>query len=299
MSDDTQRPIIVKRIKKGGHGQHGGTWKIAYADFVTAMMAFFLLMWLLGSITRGDLKGIADYFNTPLRVALLGGSATGESQSVIPGGGEDWTRKVGEVAKGRNEPQDNRIDTKLAQQIVERTEEARLQELKDKIEGVIDSNPQLRQFRKQLLIDLTPEGLRVQIVDEQHRPMFATGSSQVQPYMRDLLREIGKVLNEVPNRVSIAGHTDATAFAGGERGFSNWELSAERANAARRELVAGGMSEAKVMRVVGLSSVAGFPGAAPLDPINRRISIIVLNRKTELAIATDPGARGEPVAPQR
>ena len=290
MAEDTQQPIIVKRIKKGGHGKHGGAWKIAYADFVTAMMAFFLLMWLLGSISKGDLKGISDYFNTPLRTALMGGSSTGEAKSVIQGGGTDMTTRAGEVRNGDVEPGERKLDEKALEAELEALEKAKLAELKEKVEKAIEANPQLMPFRKQLMVDLTPEGLRIQIVDQQNRPMFATGSSALASYTRDLLREIGTILNDVPNRVSLSGHTDAAAFGTGDRGFSNWELSAERANTARREMVAGGMADTKVLRVVGLASAVGFPGAPPLDAVNRRISIIVLNRKTEQAITSESAA---------
>ena len=288
MAEESQRPIIVKRIKKGSHGKHGGAWKIAYADFVTAMMAFFLLMWLLGSVSKGDLKGISEYFNTPLKTALMGGSSTGEAKSVIQGGGTDLTASAGQVHKGENEPR--KLDENELEAELEAREAARLAELKDKVEKAIEANPQLAPFRKQIMVDLTPEGLRIQIVDEQNRPMFATGSNNLAIYTRDLLREIGTILNDVPNRVSLSGHTDAAGFGSGDRGFSNWELSAERANSARREMIAGGMADSKVLRVVGLASAVGFPGAAPLDAINRRISIIVLNRKTEKAITAESAA---------
>ena len=296
MAEDVQRPIIVKRIKKGGHGHHGGAWKIAYADFVTAMMAFFLLMWLLGSISRGDLKGIANYFNTPLRVALMGGSSTGESPSVIQGGGPDMTSRAGEMARGDVERVKRNSDERQIEEEIEERERQRLAELKEKLERAIDANPTLRPFRKQILIDLTPEGLRIQIVDEQNRPMFATGSTTMAGFARDLLREIGVILNDVPNRVSMSGHTDATPYSSGDRGYSNWELSADRANAARREMVNGGMQDTKVLRVVGLSSAVGFPGAAPLDALNRRISIIVLNRRTQQAITAESALPAPPAA---
>ena len=272
-------------LKKGGHAKHGGAWKIAYADFVTAMMAFFLLMWLLGSVSKGDLKGISEYFNTPLKTALMGGSSTGEGQTVLPGGGTDLTASAGQVHKGESEPRPR--DERELEAEMEARETARLAELKEKIEKAIEANPQLAPFRKQILVDLTPEGLRIQIVDEQNRPMFPTGSSSLAVYTRDLLREIGIILNDVPNRVSLAGHTDAASFGSGDRGFSNWELSADRANSARREMISGGMAESKVLRVVGLASAVGFPGAAPLDAVNRRISIIVLNRRTERAITAE------------
>jgi len=284
---EQKAPIIVKRIKKGGGGHHGGAWKIAYADFVTAMMAFFLLMWLLGSTAKGDLEGIAEHFKTPLKVAMQGGSGSGDSSSVIKGGGTDLTRQTGQVKMGEIESEDKSYNLKAARAELERQEAQRLATLKKKLEAAIDSNPTLRQFKRQLLIDITTEGLRIQIVDEQNRPMFNLASADLQPYSRIILREIGAVLNEVPNRVSLSGHTDATLFAGGGRGYSNWELSADRANASRRELVAGGMDEAKILRVVGLGSSVPFGDAAPTDPVNRRISIIVMNKRTEDAITKE------------
>lgn len=281
MADDALRPIIVKRIKKGGGGHHGGAWKIAYADFVTAMMAFFLLMWLLGSTTKGDLQGIANYFSQPLKVAMSGGSGAGDSSSVIQGGGTDLTRRVGQVKKGDTPEQKKTYDLKAAQAELDRAEAGRLRGLKSKLEASIESNPTLKQFKKQLLIDITTEGLRVQIIDEQNRPMFSSASAALQPYTREILREIGRVLNDVPNKLSLSGHTDATPFAGGDKGYSNWELSADRANASRRELIAGGMDEKKVVRVVGLASAVPLDAGSPFNPINRRISMIVMNKRAE------------------
>ncbi|MEW9898470.1 flagellar motor protein MotB [Chitinivorax sp. PXF-14] len=285
MSDDSQRPIIVKKIKKGGGGHHGGAWKIAYADFVTAMMAFFLLMWLLGSTSKGDLKGIADYFKSPLKVAMLGGSGSGDATSLVPGGGQDLSRTSGQVKRG------DTLTHKALNQNVDRAqrEMQMLQDLKQRVEKLVDKSETLKQFKKQLLIDMTAEGLRIQIVDEQNRPMFDSGSAELKPYTRVILREIGSLLNEVPNRISIAGHTDSTPFSGGERGYSNWELSADRGNASRRELIAGGIAENKMIRVVGLASATPFDSANPQNPINRRISITVLNQETEQNIMREGG----------
>ncbi len=287
MSDDSQQPIVVKKIKKGGAGAHGGAWKIAYADFVTAMMAFFLLMWLLGSTTKGDLKGIADHFQTPLKVALLGGSGSGDSSSVIQGGGQDLTRTHGQVKKGEVESPSRKINLQALKADFEKMEKARLEGLKADIEALIEASPALRQFKNQLLLDITSEGLRIQIVDEQNRPMFDSASSELKPYTRVILREIGPLLNKVENRISLSGHTDATPYAGGDRGFGNWELSTNRANASRREMVAGGLDDKKVMRVVGFASTVLFDKAQPTAPINRRISIVVLNKRTEEAILSD------------
>jgi chemotaxis protein MotB len=281
MADEGLRPIIIKRVKKSGEAGHGGAWKIAYADFVTAMMAFFLLMWLMGSTTKGDLQGIADYFKTPLKVAMGGGSGSGDSSSVIAGGGKDLTRKDGQVSKSDSVQKKKTYNLMAAQAELERLESERLRGLKEKIEEAIDSRPALRQYKKQLLVDITTEGLRIQIVDEQNRPMFALAKAELQPYTKEILHEIGRLLNDVPNKISLSGHTDATPYSNGEKGYSNWELSADRANASRRELVAGGMDEQKVLRVVGLSSAVLFNTKDPYDPINRRISIIVMNKKAE------------------
>jgi chemotaxis protein MotB len=289
MSDDSQRPIIVKRVKKAAHGHHGGAWKIAYADFVTAMMAFFLLMWLLGSTTKAQREGIAEYFKAPLKISMSGGSGAGDASSVIKGGGIDLSRKTGQVEKTDTPQKKKTVNLEAARAEQERLERQRLESLKAKLEQLIESNALLKQFKRQLLIDITSEGLRIQIVDEQNRPMFNAGSAVMQPYARQILAEIAKVLNDVPNTISLSGHTDATPYSGGERGYSNWELSADRANAARRELVAGGIAEGKILRVVGLASAVPFDKDNPYNPINRRISIIVMNKRTEEAVRSDGG----------
>ncbi len=172
---------------------------------------------------------------------------------------------------------------------LERAEAERLSVLKGRIEDAIEANPTLKQFKKQLLLDITTEGLRIQIVDELNRPMFAMASANLQPYTKEILHEIGYVLNEVPNKISLSGHTDSAPFTSGQKGYSNWELSADRANASRRELIAGGMREEKVLRVVGLSSAVLFDKEDSLNPINRRISVIVMNKKAEETAAKDGG----------
>ncbi len=291
--DKNKRPIVIKRIKKVAAGHHGGAWKIAYADFVTAMMAFFLLMWLLGSTSKGDLQGISEYFKTPLYVALLGGTGSGDSSSIIKGGGQDLTRSEGQVKKGELPPEKKVINLKAAQQEflrIERVKEIeKLRELKAKIEAMIESNIKLQKFKNQILLDITSEGLRIQIVDEKNRPMFQSGRAQLEPYTKEILHEIGKTLNDVPNKISLSGHTDAAAYTGGNMGYSNWELSADRANASRRELIGGGMAGEKIVRVVGLSSAVLFNKEDPLSPVNRRISLIVMNKKAEEAAQHDGG----------
>src|ERR1700712_1098697 len=291
MSGDSKKlqPIIIKKVKKGGHAVHGGAWKIAYADFVTAMMAFFLLMWLLGSTTDGDKKGIADYFQSPLKIAMAGGSGSGDSNSVLKGGGESLTSTVGQVKKGDVEAQRNTINLHKLKAEQKRAEIARLEDLKQEIQQKLQSNEKLRDVSSQIRLDMTRDGLRIQIVDDQNRPMFASGSATIAPYMKDLLREIGSVLTEVPNRLTLEGHTDAQPFPGGDKGSSNWELSSDRANASRRELITGGLADDRVLRGQGLASSQPFDEKDPLAPTNRRISIIVMNREAEdRMFRTDP-----------
>ncbi|MGP9079075.1 flagellar motor protein MotB [Yersinia pseudotuberculosis] len=263
-------PVILVKKRKTKHGaaHYGGSWKIAYADFMTAMMAFFLVMWLLAVSSPQELTQIAEYFRTPLKVALTSGDKSSSSTSPIPGGGDDPTQQVGEVRKQINSEES-------------RQEIHRLNKLREKLDQLIESDPRLKALRPHLLINMMDEGLRIQIIDSQNRPMFKMGSAQVEPYMRDILRAIAPILNDIPNKLSLSGHTDDLPYARGERGYSNWELSADRANASRRELLAGGLDEGKILRVVGMASTMRLKEQASDDPVNRRISILVLNKQSQ------------------
>jgi len=266
---EVRKIIIIKRpVIAAGH--HGGAWKIAFADFMTAMFAFFLVMWLLAISTPKQLAGVAEHFKMPLKVAISGGQKISNSTSVIPGGGTDPTQKDGEVSQSESER--DASDVK------------RLDDLKKRLDEMIELNPVLKQFRPQLLIDITPEGLRIQIVDSNNRPMFDRSSAVVVSYMRSILREIGPVLNAQPNKITLSGHTDATQYSQGDKSYSNWELSSDRANASRRELVGGGMQEGKVLRVMGVASSIHLNKEDPYAATNRRISIVVLNQKTQAQI---------------
>jgi flagellar motor protein MotB len=231
MAGDAKKlqPIIIKRIKKGGHATHGGAWKIAYADFVTAMMAFFLLMWLLGSTTEGDKKGIADYFGSPLKIALMSsGSGAGDSSHVIKGGGEDLTRTTGQVKRGDVTAERSTINLHALKAEQVRAEISRLEDLKRKVEEKIAANPKLAPLRSQIKLDMTRDGLRIQIVDDAGRAMFDSGSASVQPHMRELLREIGAVLGEVPNRLTLEGRPGQRVASG-----TGGRRAARRPHAAR------------------------------------------------------------------
>jgi chemotaxis protein MotB len=276
MSEPSRRIIVVRRpVKAAAH--HGGAWKIAFADFMTAMFAFFLVLWILSISSPRQLEGIAEQFKMPLRVALAGGKKSSNSSNVIPGGGADHRQADGEVlaaAGSDKDPDDGQ----------------RLEALKERLDNLIESSPVLRQFRPQLLIDITPEGLRIQIVDSNNRPMFDRSSAVVVGYMRSILREIAPVLSEQPNKLTLSGHTDATVYAQGDKSYSNWELSADRANASRRELVAGGMQDGKILRVMGVASSVHLNKDDPYAAVNRRISILVLNKRAQADIESGNAA---------
>lgn len=274
MSETSRRVVIIKRpVMATGH--HGGGWKIAYADFMTAMFAFFLVMWLLSSSSPKQLTGIAEHFKMPLSEALKGGPAINNSPSVIPGGGEP--------TKINDEMRQPEREVTIAAE-TEAEDVARLDKMKQQLDQMIEASPVLKQFRPQLLIDITPEGLRIQIVDSSNRPMFDRSSAVVVHYMRTILREISPVINAQPNKITLSGHTDATKYAQGDKSYSNWELSADRANASRRELIVGGLQEVKVLRVMGVASSMNLNQDDPYAPINRRISIVVLNQRAQMDI---------------
>ncbi len=291
MAEKKLQPIIVKRVKKAHHAVHGGAWKIAYADFVTAMMAFFLLMWLLGSTAKGELQGIADYFSSPMKVAMSGGDGSGNSSSIIPGGGNDLAKVHGQVRRTDAEKNNNkRLSAEALRAQQAERDAQRIKALRARMDAIIEGNPRLNEFRSQIVIQVTPDGLQIQIVDDQNRPMFDSGSALVKPYMREILREIGAALGGVENRISIAGHTDATPYGNGDRGYSNWELSADRANASRRELVAAGMPDAKLARVIGLGASEPYDSAHPRAAANRRITVTVLTQEAEERLLGGAGA---------
>ncbi|MBN3858845.1 flagellar motor protein MotB [Paraburkholderia sp. Ac-20340] len=286
----SKAPVIVRRVKKAGHeGHHGGAWKIAYADFVTAMMAFFLLMWLLGSTSQYDRDGIEKYFNTPLS-SMLGGkpNSANPSPSIINGGGHDLSNKLPAVGGANAQPQATRaVQVSVAPS--ETADKARLAQLKARLSALIEQKPALSAFKDQIRVTITDEGLRIELVDSLKRPMFATGSAKLEDYAYTILVEIGSALNDVDSGVSIAGHTDSVPYSGGLAGYSNWELSSERANAARRALVAGHLREDRLLQVRGLADVLPLDKGESDSPLNRRISILVMNQAAERAFFENAG----------
>nr|WP_306463456.1 flagellar motor protein MotB [Providencia stuartii] len=267
---------VKKRVASHQNG-HGGSWKIAYADFMTAMMAFFLVMWLISISSPQELTQIAEYFRTPLKTAINSGTKSGDATNPIPGGGKDIVFRDGDILPEPN----NKIEDQS---------NYRFEKLKQSLEQAILKDPRLNELKPHLLIDMIDDGLRIQIVDSENRPMFMVGSAYVEPHMRDILRAIAPLLNDVPNKISISGHTDDLPYANGAN-YNNWELSADRANASRRELIAGGWNQDKILRVVGMASSIHLDKNNGLAPVNRRISIIVLNEtETEQILHEYDGA---------
>jgi chemotaxis protein MotB len=288
------KPIIIVKRRKGiGGGHHGGAWKVAYADFVTAMMAFFMVMWLVAAVDKETRAAMFEYFKNPSMEQ--GKSVKAAPGQMGPGGASTAVINMGgglDAMKTHDDRKPLTGDelTRLARQ----EERAKLQQLLDDLKKAIEESGTLQPFKNQLLLDITPEGLRIQIVDAQNRPMFDLGSSQLKDYTTVILRELTAYLNKVPNRLSVTGHTDTTPFA--RKGFSNWDLSADRANAARRALEAGGLNPDKIARIVGLSSSVLFNPQNPRDPVNRRISIIVMTREAEEAAKKVDTVAEEPAA---
>ncbi|MCY1283850.1 Motility protein B [compost metagenome] len=288
---DNNQPIIVKRVKRYAAGHHGGSWKIAFADFATAMMAFFLVLWLMSSATPEQKKAISGYFQDPV------GFTESASPYVIDLGGTPTPAPEKTLnPEIQNVPDDldkSKTDPTQAEEIADRLEQERLELLLQELQNKIDASPQLQRFKDQILLEITQDGLRIQIMDAENRPMFDLGSARLQPYFEDILLAMADTIKAVPNKISISGHTDAKPFAS-SGDFGNWELSASRANAARRTLVAGGYPDEQVARVVGYASSALFDRDDPFNPVNRRIDIIVLTKKAQRAIEGEQGDGAEP-----
>jgi len=287
--------IIIKRVKKVAGGHHGGAWKVAYADFVTAMMAFFLLLWLLNAVTEEQLTGVSNYF-APTTASksqsgaggILGGQTIGEGaqtsntsspslvqhlppQSIGPGG-EDLTSKVTEPQEGMGEKE--MTEKEMKEKAAER-EQKKFDKAREVLENAVKGIPELKPYEGSLLVDNTQEGLRIQLTDQEGLAMFPSGSSAMFGYTRALLDLVSRVVNQMPNKISISGYTDAVPFRD-PSGYTNWELSADRALASRRVLVSAGVAENRVDRVVGKADTEPLVKDDPKAPRNRRISIILL-----------------------
>jgi chemotaxis protein MotB len=315
---EARRPIIIKKVKKGGHSHHGGSWKVAFADFATAMMAFFLLMWLLEATTEEQKGAISEYFNNPSNVqgaspvpspTPIQGPGGASTSMIQLGGGMELHHDAAPPSPAApptpGRQTETRPDDDGAQD--EKLDNERLAALLEALKQGIDERESLAKYQDQILLDATPEGVRIQIIDHERRSMFPLGSARLESFSSDILKELAHIVSSVPNRISISGHTDVKPYVAVN--YTNWELSADRANAARRALLAGGLAAEKVGRVVGLASSVLLDPSAPQSPVNRRISIVVMNKRTEAAISAEngnllmvqeagpgPAPGGEPVA---
>ncbi|HEY4366554.1 MAG TPA: flagellar motor protein MotB [Steroidobacteraceae bacterium] len=295
--NDSTAPIIIKRVKKGGHGHHGGSWKVAFADFATAMMAFFLLLWLMGSTTAKQKGAISEYFNNPSAVPgastvpspSINGPGGASTSMINAGGGMELPRNTpAEAPPALSVATPAEATPEQAQAEAEKLDKERLESLLQDLRKAIDERESLAKFKDQILLDVTPEGVRIQIIDHDRRSMFPLGSAVLESFSDNILREVASIVVTVPNHISISGHTDIRPY--GKANYSNWELSADRANAARRSMIAGGLPEEKIGRVVGLASSVLLDPGVPDSPINRRISIVVMNKHTEDAINHENGS---------
>jgi chemotaxis protein MotB len=302
MAGDAKKlqPIIVKKIKKGGHAAHGGAWKIAYADFVTAMMAFFLLMWLLNATSEEQRKGIADYFS-PIKgimtspsggAGLMGGqsSATRGSMNSAyappstsvslsqPSAEEEGDAEGGKQDEDKQKDERGKLTDKELNKMLAEREQERLNEAEAQIKQAIQDMPEMRKVIDNLIIEQTPEGLRIQIVDQERLSMFPLGSAQMYDHTRKLHAVVSEIIARLPNQIAITGHTDATPYARGSS-YSNWELSSDRAQASRRALAEGGLAPRRIAQVIGRADQELLLPSDPTSPRNRRISIVILRER--------------------
>lgn len=284
---DELQPIIIKKIKKSGGGHHGGAWKVAYADFVTAMMAFFLLLWLLSTTDEVKKEGIAEYFSSAPLVSQSQSGSSGLLAGTTVSKDGVLTEKVTPLIE-RPATQTPALreagdmtDKEFAKE-KEKRERGRFKKAEESLKKAIESNPELKELASALKIDMTPEGLRIQIIDQKGKPLFASGSATLLPHTRKLLRTVSEVIQKLPNEISVRGHTDSVPYGPGAA-YTNWELSADRANASRRIIRQSGLPAARLNNVVGKADTDHLFPDNPRDGRNRRISIILLHegRTTE------------------
>jgi len=279
VNEPEPRPIIVKKIIVDGHGgHHGGAWKVAYADFVTAMMAFFLLMWLLGATTEQQRKGLADYF-TPTLVEMKEGSAG--SNGLLGGdsmeGKENYPTSGGQGNLSITIPKDTTgVKDKGAQDRKQRREKdmAQFKAVKAQIEAKLASNPALRKFAKNIRFTETREGLRIDLIDQADFAMFGMGTDRLLPQARALVSEVAKVIAGVPNDVIVRGHTDGLPYTSG-RSMNNWMLSSARAEATRKAFSDLGIPNARFAKIEGVADRDPYVASDIYDPRNRRMSVIL------------------------
>jgi chemotaxis protein MotB len=287
---DELQPIIIKKVKKGDHPHHGGAWKVAYADFVTAMMAFFLLLWLISSTSDAQKEGIAEYFSSTPMITRSESGASGLLSGTTVAIDGALTKQVQPlVEKPATQTPTLRDRTDITDSEFEAAKKAReekaFKQAEEALKKALESNPELKELSSALKIDMTPEGLRIQIIDQEGRPLFASGSAELMPHTKKLLRTVSEVIAKLPNEISVRGHTDSVPYGPGAS-YTNWELSADRANSSRRMLKQSGLPASRINNVVGKADTDHLFADNPRDGRNRRISIILLHE----GITTKEGA---------
>ena len=357
--------IVVKKVKKVAGAHHGGAWKVAYADFVTAMMAFFLLLWLLNATSEAQKQGIADYFD-PVSVSettsgaggVLGGETIAQDGNRNNGGSpalisriepqstpsdreseeiEDDSRPITDLRENDQDSgeqtdvgersaaiatpapgeQDARSenpdaegvgrrpvdafgpqapapsqDERARTEAMAKAEEQRFAQTAQALRLALQSSPEMQAIAGQVLVDITPEGMRIQLVDSKREAMFQSGSSRMSPAMVELLGKIAGIVARLPNRIAVSGHTDAAPYRS-STGYTNWELSADRANASRRVLTEAGVRPERIYQITGKAASEPLNPDDPLDPANRRITITLLRETPTLP----PGIAATPALP--
>ncbi len=288
MADDA-RPIIIKRVKKVSGGAHGGAWKVAYADFVTAMMAFFMLLWLLNSTSQEQKEGLADYF-TPTTASTNAQSGSGDilgGVSLNSDGAQDSAVTVSipatttEASTSEDNVDQEKSEEEKFAEIVAKKEQDYFEQMSEDLKVVIQESPELSKLQDQVLIDITEDGMRIQLVDKDNRAMFRPASAELYSYAEKMIRTIATVVIKMPNRISITGHTDATPFSS-RKNYSNWELSADRANSTRRVLRDSSVSANRIAEVQGKAATEPLLPDSPMRPENRRITILLLRESPTL-----------------
>jgi len=300
--DDDRAPLIViKRVKKVAGGHHGGAWKIALADFMTAMFAFFLIMWLVGSVDEQKKKGIAEYF-TPVITSrrhssgsggLLGGtflSSEGAKNSDSASSTGNETSDAKEMKKGYDPDEEAKDDkdgkgSGSSPEQLDAEDGKSFNDTSEEIRTKLNENEGIKKLGDNLLIDITHEGLRIQIVDNNNQSMFEAGSANPLPHTTELVKLVSKVIQELPNKISIRGHTDSSPF-NKDNAYTNWELSSDRANATRRLMVEAGVAEPRIENVQGKADREQFDTKEPNSPRNRRVSIVLIRQSISNADAT-------------
>jgi len=293
---DEVQPIIIKKVIKKGGGHHGGAWKVAYADFVTAMMAFFLLLWLLNVSTDEARNTISNYFDpSHPKIAdmrsgsggIMGGTSTAtEGAMTTDVQPLTQTQPTGmpnpKQERAHEQPNDDAASLKKFEEKLRKQEEEEFQKAKAALEAAMQKSEELRALAKNLMIDITQEGLRIQLVDQEGKPMFPLGSAEMYGYTKKLVKVVADVITAMPNEISIRGHTDSHQYSAAAK-YTNWELSSDRANSSRRELLKAGVPTGRLSDVMGKADREHLFAENPLDERNRRISIILLNESLDHA----------------